>query len=148
MTFQPCAKLAQHDKVHAMRIAIIEDNVELAHGIAYRLRDRGHAVDALHDGEEADRFLAQEGADLVVLDINLPGMSGLDILRALRRRGDGSWLDRMDSRVPVDQSGSSGWISGRSCSRMFMTAPALGRSGVRDRWCRALRAQAGRPERG
>jgi len=72
-----------------MRIAIIEDNVELAHGIAYRLQDRGHSVDVLHDGEEADRFLAREGADLVVLDINLPGMSGLDVLRALRRRGEG-----------------------------------------------------------
>ena len=103
MTFQPCAKLAQHDKVHAMRIAIIEDNVELAHGIAYRLRDRGHAVDALHDGEEADRFLAQEGADLVVLDINLPGMSGLDILRALRRRGDGTPVILLTARSETEE---------------------------------------------
>ncbi len=72
-----------------MRIVIIEDNVELAHGIAYRLQDCGHSVDVLHDGEEADLFLAREGADLVVLDINLPGMSGLEVLRALRRRRKG-----------------------------------------------------------
>lgn len=71
-----------------MRIVIVEDNESLAKAISYRLRDRGHAADVLHDGAEADAFLAQEGADLVVLDINLPGKSGLDILRALRARGD------------------------------------------------------------
>lgn len=73
-----------------MRIAVIEDNEALAQGIAFRLKDRGHAVDLLHDGTEADAFLSREGADLVVLDLNLPGMDGLDVLRALRRRGDGT----------------------------------------------------------
>ena len=73
-----------------MRIAIVEDNEALAHAIAYRLRDRGHAVDVLHDGQDAHRFLAREGADLVVLDINLPGLDGLGVLKALRARGDGT----------------------------------------------------------
>ena len=73
-----------------MRIAIIEDNETLANAIAYRLRDRGHAADVMHDGDTADAFLAQDGADLVVLDINLPAKSGLDILHALRARGDGT----------------------------------------------------------
>lgn len=73
-----------------MRIAIIEDNEALAHGIAFRLRDRGHAVDLLHDGLEANHFLSQEGADLVVLDLNLPGMDGIDVLRGMRKRGDGT----------------------------------------------------------
>ncbi|MFV0490194.1 MAG: response regulator transcription factor [Pseudorhodobacter sp.] len=72
-----------------MRIVIVEDNQALANAIAYRLRDRGHAVDVLIDGLEADAFLARESADLVVLDINLPGRSGLDILQAIRARNDG-----------------------------------------------------------
>ncbi|NOD75641.1 MULTISPECIES: response regulator transcription factor [unclassified Ruegeria] len=72
-----------------MRIVIVEDNETLANAIAYRLRDRGHAAEVLADGEEADVYLAQEGADLVVLDINLPGQSGLEILKSLRNRGDG-----------------------------------------------------------
>nr|WP_170614822.1 response regulator transcription factor [uncultured Ruegeria sp.] len=72
-----------------MRIVIVEDNETLANAIAYRLRDRGHAADILTDGDAADLFLEQEGADLVVLDINLPGQSGLEILRTLRNRGDG-----------------------------------------------------------
>jgi two-component system OmpR family response regulator len=90
MPFQACAKLAQRDKGVIMRIAVIEDNEALAHGIAFRLRDRGHSVDLLHDGAEADAFLAQEGADLIVLDLNLPGLDGIEVLRALRRRGDGT----------------------------------------------------------
>ncbi|SNT31025.1 response regulator transcription factor [Tropicimonas sediminicola] len=72
-----------------MRIALVEDNEALASAIAYRLRDRGHSVDVLHDGQEGDVYLSQEGADLVVLDINLPGMSGLEVLSGLRARGDG-----------------------------------------------------------
>lgn len=71
-----------------MRIAVVEDNQSLRKGIAYRLEDDGYAVDALGDGIEADQFLSQEGGDLVILDINLPGMSGLDILAGMRRRGD------------------------------------------------------------
>jgi two-component system OmpR family response regulator len=72
-----------------MRIVVIEDNLSVAKGISYSLQDAGHGVDVIHDGSEADLFLRDDGADLVVLDINLPGKSGLDILRDMRDRGDG-----------------------------------------------------------
>ncbi|MCZ4262358.1 response regulator transcription factor [Limimaricola sp. G21655-S1] len=71
-----------------MRIVIVEDNEGLASAIAYRLRDRGHSTDLLGDGREADAHLAAEGADLVVLDINLPGLDGIEVLRAMRARDD------------------------------------------------------------
>lgn len=71
-----------------MRIVVVEDNLSLAKGIAYRLRDEGHSVDLLHDGAEAALFLNQEPSDLIVLDINLPGKSGIDVLSELRRRDD------------------------------------------------------------
>ncbi|MET1416871.1 response regulator transcription factor [Roseibium sp. HPY-6] len=71
-----------------MRIALVEDNVSLAKGIAYQLRDAGHSVDILHDGDDAEAFLRQEGGDLVILDLNLPGKNGLDLLADLRERGD------------------------------------------------------------
>ncbi len=45
-----------------MRIVIIEDNQTLANAIAYRLRDKGHAADVLHDGDEAHAFLKSERA--------------------------------------------------------------------------------------
>ena len=71
-----------------MRIVVVEDNLGLAKGVAYRLRDDGHAVDLLHDGDAAAQFLVQETSDVIILDINLPGKSGIELLSELRRRGD------------------------------------------------------------
>ena len=70
-----------------MRIAIVEDNKPLANGIAHQLRDQGHAVNLLHDGQVALDFLLQEGADIVVLDINLPALDGISVLKSLRKAG-------------------------------------------------------------
>ncbi len=72
-----------------MRITIVEDNESVAAGIAFVLRDEGHAVDLIDDGLAAEEFLAQDAAsDLVVLDVNLPGRSGLEVLKAMRSRKD------------------------------------------------------------
>lgn len=71
-----------------MRIVVVEDNISVAKGICYYLQDAGHAVDTLHDGAEAAAFLMDDDADIVVLDINLPTMDGLTILRQMRARQD------------------------------------------------------------
>ncbi|MCL4159405.1 UNVERIFIED_CONTAM: hypothetical protein GTU68_024890, partial [Idotea baltica] len=71
-----------------MRITLVEDNISLAKGITYRLEDAGHAVDTLHDGAAARDFLRDDGADLVILDINLPSVDGLTLLADIRKRGD------------------------------------------------------------
>ena len=63
---------------------MVEDNVPLGDAIADALRDEGHGVDRLIDGAEAIAFLAEERVDLAILDINLPGRSGLEVLRDLR----------------------------------------------------------------
>lgn len=70
-----------------MRVVLIEDNAILARALVQALEADGHAVDWLNDGAEADSFLARNGADLAVVDVNLPRMSGLEILRSLRARG-------------------------------------------------------------
>ncbi len=69
-----------------MRIAIVEDNQPLADGIAKSFRADGHGVDAIYHGADADQFLQLEPTDLIILDINLPGVSGLQILKNLRQR--------------------------------------------------------------
>ena len=69
-----------------MRILIVEDNRPLADGLAKSFRADGHGVDVLYRGDEAEQFLQREMADLLVIDINLPGLSGLEILKNLRRR--------------------------------------------------------------
>lgn len=71
-----------------MHIILVEDNLSLAKGIENALKDQGHAVDHLEDGLDADTFLAQHSADVAVIDINLPGLSGIEIVRRLRGRGD------------------------------------------------------------
>ena len=71
-----------------MRIVIVEDNISVAKGVAYRLRDEGHAVDVLHDGAEAVDFLRDATAELIILDIKLPGASGMEVLSTIRARGD------------------------------------------------------------
>lgn len=85
-----------------MRIVIIEDNKSVAKGIAYVLRDSGHAVDLIHDGQEADIFLASDGADVIILDVNLPGLSGIEVLRNLRARGDTRPVLMLTARSTTD----------------------------------------------
>lgn len=85
-----------------MRIALIEDCRSLAKGVAYRLKDDGHAVDVLHDGAEAEHFLAREDADIIILDITLPSKSGLDVLRDLRRRGDPRLVMLLTARTSTE----------------------------------------------
>jgi len=71
-----------------LHIVIVEDNKGVANGIAYVLRDEGHAVDLIFDGTEANQFLKTDTADVIVLDVNLPGLSGVDILKNMRARND------------------------------------------------------------
>lgn len=68
-----------------MRILVVEDEEELREAIADGLRMDGYAVDACGDGEEAYELLSVEGYDLAILDLNLPGMDGLEVLERIRR---------------------------------------------------------------
>lgn len=85
-----------------MRIVIIEDNQELANAIAFRLRDQGHAADVLLSGDGADAFIMREGADIVILDINLPGSSGFEVLRAMRARKDSTGVILLTARSDLE----------------------------------------------
>ncbi|MCS6944093.1 MAG: response regulator transcription factor [Sutterellaceae bacterium] len=70
-----------------MRILIAEDDPVLADGLSRSLRAGGYAVDVVEDGAAADTALASPGFDLVILDLGLPRLSGLEVLRRLRARG-------------------------------------------------------------
>ena len=70
-----------------MRILAIEDNEALALALKHRFEDQGHAVTIVHDGEAGRHFITQESFDLCILDINLPLLSGLDILADVRHLG-------------------------------------------------------------
>jgi len=70
-----------------MRILLVEDDPELGDGLTIGLRQAGFAVDWLRDGNSADQALQSESFDLVVLDLGLPRLSGMDVLSRARGRG-------------------------------------------------------------
>ena len=70
---------------HKMRLLVVEDEHSLREDIARKLRLSGYEVDACADGEAALEALAAERYDLVLLDLNLPKVDGMQVLRTLRR---------------------------------------------------------------
>ena len=69
-----------------MRLLIVEDDTVLADGLSRSLRAAGYAVDVVEDGERADAALAAQPYGLVILDLGLPKLGGLEVLRRMRAR--------------------------------------------------------------
>lgn len=67
-----------------MRILVIEDNHDLATNICEYLEDRGHVVDAAEDGLTGLHLAVSNSYNAIVLDVILPGMSGITLCRKLR----------------------------------------------------------------
>jgi two-component system response regulator TctD len=72
-----------------MRILLVEDNLRLAQTLSQSLQSLGWVVDLVQDGLLADQQLRQHGFDVVVLDLALPRLNGIELLQRLRERGDG-----------------------------------------------------------
>ena len=70
-----------------MRLLIAEDDQVLADGLLRSLRSVGYAVDQVGDGDAADAALEAHDFDLLILDLGLPRLHGLEVLRRLRARG-------------------------------------------------------------
>jgi two-component system OmpR family response regulator len=73
-----------------MRILITEDDPSLAQALQIALTRDGHAVDWVANGEQADQALRDGSFDLVILDLQLPGLHGYEVLRRLRQRRAGA----------------------------------------------------------
>lgn len=70
------------------RILLVEDEPTIRTAVRDALRSQGHDVDDTIDGAEGLRRARQGGYDLIVLDLMLPGLDGLEVCRALRRDGN------------------------------------------------------------
>jgi DNA-binding NtrC family response regulator len=70
----------------AMNVLIVDDEEVLQDVLSALLRREGYATLAAHSGEEALALLEREEVDLVLLDVMLPGMSGMEVLRQIRQR--------------------------------------------------------------
>jgi DNA-binding response OmpR family regulator len=76
-----------NDNIPVMRLLLVEDDALLGDGIKAGLKQAGFAVDWVQDGNMAQLALESEEYALLVLDIGLPKISGLDLLKWLRQRG-------------------------------------------------------------
>ena len=70
-----------------MRVLVVEDEPAILGFVRQGLTEAGYAVDAARDGREGLDYALAADYDALILDIMLPGLSGLDLLRELRRRG-------------------------------------------------------------
>jgi len=86
-----------------MKLLLIEDNPELAHWLASLLREQDFVVDHVEDGDAADRLLQQTHYDVVLLDLNLPQLSGKGVLRRLRERGNSVPVIILTATASLDQ---------------------------------------------
>jgi DNA-binding response OmpR family regulator len=69
-----------------MRILVAEDDAPLAEFLHQRLEQEQFSVEVVRSGPEAEQMVSDQSYDLVVLDLNLPGTGGLDVLRGIRSR--------------------------------------------------------------
>jgi two-component system response regulator CpxR len=102
------------------RVLIIDDDVALCRLLSERFQHEGLTIETVHDGQTGLKRAALGQHDLVILDLMLPGMSGLDVLRSLRShssipvliltaRGDGSPVVIVDS-VRLEPSALKVWV--------------------------------------
>lgn len=100
-----------------MRILIVEDSVRLARSLKLGLRKAGHAVDVTHDGESGYSYARLNPYDAIVLDLMLPKMDGIEVLRKLRQEAKKDTLvlvltarDQVDDRVRGLREGADDYL--------------------------------------
>jgi two-component system response regulator BaeR len=72
------------ERIMAERLLVVEDEVKLAGLLRDYLAQEGYDVSMLHRGDEVEPWVREHGADLVLLDLMLPGKNGLEVCKALR----------------------------------------------------------------
>ncbi|MDO8540805.1 MAG: response regulator transcription factor [Opitutaceae bacterium] len=120
-----------------MRILVIEDERQLAGHITRALARRGHCLAAQHDGAQGLQVALTDPPDLVVLDLNLPGLDGMSVLSQLRAANCGSRVLVLTARGEVEhrvkglQAGADDYLAKPfSMDELIARVEALGRRGT------------------
>lgn len=120
-----------------MRIFVIEDETELARHVSRALLRHGHLVTTAHDGAEGLRAVLGDPPDLVVLDLNLPGLDGLEVLRRLKQADCPSRVLVLTARSEVEhrvrglKAGADDYLAKPfSLDELAARIEALGRRGA------------------
>jgi DNA-binding response OmpR family regulator len=99
-----------------VHILVVEDEARLADRIRRTLEEEGHVVDVSHDGAEALDMARSTDYDLLVLDLMLPTIDGVEVCRRLRNEGNDvrilmlTALDAVDDRVVGLESGADDYL--------------------------------------
>lgn len=70
-----------------MRVLLVEDDLMIGEAVCVALKDAAYAVDWVRDGQEADRVIRYNEYQVILLDLGLPGQSGLELLSSIRTGG-------------------------------------------------------------
>jgi two-component system KDP operon response regulator KdpE len=102
--------------VNNSRILLVDDEVQLRRAIRTTLSALGFVVSDAESGETALELLRTERFDLVLLDINMPGVSGIETCRAIRARSEVSILmltvrDRAEDKIQALDAGADGYVT-------------------------------------
>ena len=99
-----------------MKLLFAEDDPDIIKGVTTLLQRSGYTVDAVTNGTDALQYLVNGDYDAAILDIMMPGASGLDVLREIRSRGIGipvmmlTALGETDDRVTGFDSGADDYL--------------------------------------
>ena len=100
-----------------MNVLVIEDDPTVGGFIRRGLEEQRYRVSLVSNGEEGERIAASESFDVVILDMRLPGKSGLDVLQSLRARGFETPVlvltaqDAVDAKVRTFRAGADDYVT-------------------------------------
>lgn len=85
-----------------MKLLYAEDEAAMSEAVVDILTYHKYSVDAVYDGEQALHYALSEAYDGIILDIMMPGMSGLEVLQALRRRGNTTPILLLTAKAEIE----------------------------------------------
>ena len=100
-----------------MRLLYAEDEKSLARAVSTILTRNNYAVDVVHDGQSALDYLATENYDGAILDVMMPKLDGIEVLRRMRARGDSTPVLLLTAKAEIDDrvtgldSGANGYLT-------------------------------------